>query len=57
MQIVKRIMETAAVLFMLQSGNPATDAIGSIGRWESIWQKALLWKGLDKFGSVHECVD
>ena len=37
--------------------NPATDAIGSIERWESVRQQALLWKGLDKFGSVHECVD
>ena len=53
-------METAEVPCMLQCGepcNPATDAIGSIERWESIRQKALLWKGLDKFGSVHECVD
>ncbi len=53
-------METAKVPCMLQCGepcNPATDTIGSIERWESIRQKALLWKGLDKFGSVHECVD
>ena len=26
-------------------------------RGGSIRQKSLLWKGLDKFGSVHECVD
>jgi len=45
---------------MLQCGepcNPAMDAIGSIQRWESIRQKALLWRGLDRFGSVRECVD
>ena len=41
---------------MLQCGEPCNPAIGSFGRWESIRQKALLWKGLDKFGSVHECV-
>ena len=53
-------METAAVPCLLQCGrpcNPATDAIGSTERWESIRQKALRWKGLDKFGSIHECVD
>ena len=37
--------------------NPAIGVVSSIKRWESIRQKALLWKGLDKFGSVHECVD
>ena len=53
-------METADVQCVLQCGkpcNPATDAIGSFERWESIRQKALLLKGLDKFGSIHECVD
>ena len=53
-------METAEVPCMLQCGepcNPATDAIASIERWEIIRQKALLWKGLDKFGSVYECID
>ena len=47
-------METAEVPCMLQCGepcNPATDAIGSIERWESISSP------LDKFGSVHEYVD
>ena len=45
---------------MLQCGepcNPARDAIGSIQRWESIRQKALVWRGLDRFGSVHERID
>ena len=35
-------METAVVPFMLQCGkpfNPATDAIGSIERWESTGKK------------------
>ena len=53
-------METAEVPCTLQCGepcNPDTDAIGSIERWESIRQKTLLWKGLDKFGSVHEYID
>ena len=53
-------METAQVPCMLQCDepcNPATGAIDSIERWKSIRQKALHWKGLDKFGSVHECVD
>ena len=53
-------METAAVPCLLQCGrpcNPATDAIGSTERWESIRQKSSFWKGLDKFGSIHECVD
>ena len=39
-------METAEVPCMLQCSepcNPATDAIGSIERWGSIRQKALLW--------------
>ena len=35
----------------------ATDCISSIERWENIKNKALLWKGLDKFGTVHEAVD
>ena len=41
---------------MLQCGepcNPATDAIGSIERWESIRQKALFWKGLEVFMNAY----
>ena len=41
---------------MLQCGEPCNPAIDFFERWESIRQKALLWKGLDKFESVHECV-
>ena len=40
---------------MLQCGepcNPATDAIGSIERWESR-KKALLWKGLEVFMNTY----
>ena len=53
-------METAQVPCMLQCDEPCNLAMGiidSIERWESIRQKVLHWKGLDKFGSVHECVD
>ena len=49
-------METAEVTCMLQCGeccNPVTDAVG-VERWESIRQKTLQWKGLDKFGSRHK---
>jgi len=52
-------MEIAEVTCMLQCGepcNPATDVIG-VERWENIRQKTLLWKGLDKFGSVRESID
>ena len=48
--IVTIIMETAEVPCMLQCGEPCNPPrIGFIERWESIRQKALLWKGLEVF--------
>jgi len=26
-------------------------------KWESIQEKALGWKGIDRFGKIHETVD
>ena len=56
-------METAEVPCMPQCGepcNPATDLFHCIERWESIRQKALLWKGLEVFmnalGVGHVCM-
>lgn len=34
-----------------------TDSITSVARWANLKKKALLWKGLDKFGDVYTTVD
>ena len=33
------------------------DSITSIERWKNLKEKALLWRGLDKFGDVYATVD
>ena len=50
----------ATVLCILQwggFGNEVTDGIASIESWENLKEKALLWRGLDKFGGVYLAVD
>ena len=45
---------------ILQCGglcNETTDAIACVESWDNIKKKALLWRGLDKFGDVYATVD
>lgn len=58
--VVKLTTMSTAVPCVLQCGelcNEATDAITSVGRWENLKQKALLWSGLDTFGDVYTTVN
>ncbi|KAK7063262.1 hypothetical protein SK128_016857 [Halocaridina rubra] len=45
---------------VLQCGRPCDEVIDSITsteKWENLKTKALLWRGLDKFGDVYGTVD
>jgi len=54
------VFEGNSTSCILQCGklcDKAIDSISSIGRWETIKQKALLWSDLDKFGNVYATVE
>ena len=51
-------MSTATCILQCgRSRDEVTDSITSAEKWENLKRKALLLKGLDKFGDVYERVD
>ena len=56
----KTVIDLQCILLLL-CGSPCTtdDNLNNITaeKWESIQEKAPGWKGIDRFGKVHETVD